>query len=80
MEGDANVFPLQQEKSQLANTWLRGPEMIWLLRHFQDGAPGSKTRQLLRATPLDSRLSGRMRTTLPAPHLPDQLRMRGDLW
>ena len=42
------MFPLQQETSQLANTWLRGPEMIWLLRHLQDGAPGSKTRQLLR--------------------------------
>ena len=75
MEGDANVFPLQQETCQLANTWHRGPEMIWLLRHFQDGAPGSKTRQLLRATPPESWLSGRMRTTLQASHLPDQLRL-----
>lgn len=80
MEGDANVFPLQQETCQLANTWLRGPEMLWLLLHFEDGAPGSKARQLLRATPPESRLSERMRTTLPASLLRDQLRLRGDPW
>lgn len=70
---------LYNKNVQLANTWLRGPEMLWLPLHFEDGAPGSKTRTASGPHP-ESRLSERMHTTLPASLLSGSLRKHRDPW